>query len=677
MKRPLRIIGITWDSNQWVSYDDSDTFQQKRAFADSRCLGGLMVWAMDQMDQSESNGFGPAPGVTPSQQADANQGSADLLAQNVCYTSDCGAGCRSGTSEVAQMNGQPGQVSTTERCQEGKYESLCCDDGTTMGTCTWRGFRGVGLSCIGGCADGETEVARNTNHHDKKGDYTCNGGQQSYCCSGFKAASKSQLAQAAEEAAKEAAEAAAEQAALDIAAKAFCRVAVPALLAPLELLEDLVPIAGEIADLAEIAATPALIKLCTDEIEKEGKAEFKVFGKEHTLSYHKPTEKPTETRPPESTHESASEKTSSSCVANEKRAGFRATSTTTTITQSVYPTTVRTCYGDRWPQACLHYRSVINRDPIQYRYLTCTDRVFLHPPRPLVDIYSTQHVGDWITGWMQAPGLNCERDEFPPAAIWQGRNNNQWIRLSPKTQNRGAGSLFKLLCLEIPGTHTTNLVHIGNENNGCRPTDHYRVTQVITHPVLSLDFANMPLYPDDGITQNPCWPSALIDDPGFALLLQDPWYNSHENARLEGLSFYSDPPGIFYTEGKVPRPGYYKRGLTSSNNDVDPDDIMMNEGNSTRKATDEELLAHFGYLRCADEDCSAERAALAIESAIIRGSPKTSVPGVMAVTTAVEVAASPTLTSSPEVRVTSVDLPRMTHIPPPNEDLRREVWKDT
>ncbi|KAF2766280.1 hypothetical protein EJ03DRAFT_345213 [Teratosphaeria nubilosa] len=41
---------ITWDSDQWVSYDDSDTFAQKRDFANSRCLGGLMVWAVDQVN---------------------------------------------------------------------------------------------------------------------------------------------------------------------------------------------------------------------------------------------------------------------------------------------------------------------------------------------------------------------------------------------------------------------------------------------------------------------------------------------------------------------------------------------------------------------------------------------------------------------------------------------------
>lgn len=54
-------------------------------------------------------------------------------------------------------------------------QSLCCDDGTTMGKCQWRGYRGVGLSCTSGCVDGETKIVENTNNHGKK-DQTCNGG---------------------------------------------------------------------------------------------------------------------------------------------------------------------------------------------------------------------------------------------------------------------------------------------------------------------------------------------------------------------------------------------------------------------------------------------------------------------------------------------------------------------
>jgi len=67
--------------------------------------------------------------------------------------------------------------------------------------------------------------------------------------------SGSDLKTEAEDAAKAAAEALAEQAALDIAAKAFCRLAVPALLAPLELLEDVIPFIGRLKFLFNISAS--------------------------------------------------------------------------------------------------------------------------------------------------------------------------------------------------------------------------------------------------------------------------------------------------------------------------------------------------------------------------------------------------------------------------------------
>ena len=47
---------------------------------------------------------------------------------------------------------------TRDRCSKKEYRSLCCNDGTTMGKCQWRGYRGAGLSCIQGCADGEIET---------------------------------------------------------------------------------------------------------------------------------------------------------------------------------------------------------------------------------------------------------------------------------------------------------------------------------------------------------------------------------------------------------------------------------------------------------------------------------------------------------------------------------------
>lgn len=37
---------IVWD-NQWMGYDDEETFSMKRAWASGKCFGGTMIWSMD------------------------------------------------------------------------------------------------------------------------------------------------------------------------------------------------------------------------------------------------------------------------------------------------------------------------------------------------------------------------------------------------------------------------------------------------------------------------------------------------------------------------------------------------------------------------------------------------------------------------------------------------------
>ncbi|KAK0612209.1 glycoside hydrolase superfamily [Immersiella caudata] len=41
---------VTWDTNQWVSWDDTVTLKMKVDYANQRCLGGVMVWAVDLDD---------------------------------------------------------------------------------------------------------------------------------------------------------------------------------------------------------------------------------------------------------------------------------------------------------------------------------------------------------------------------------------------------------------------------------------------------------------------------------------------------------------------------------------------------------------------------------------------------------------------------------------------------
>lgn len=43
----LMIKQITWGDDQWMGYDDNETFAMKIAYANNRCLGGTMFWSID------------------------------------------------------------------------------------------------------------------------------------------------------------------------------------------------------------------------------------------------------------------------------------------------------------------------------------------------------------------------------------------------------------------------------------------------------------------------------------------------------------------------------------------------------------------------------------------------------------------------------------------------------
>lgn len=67
---------VTWDSNQWVSWDDTKTLKMKVDYANERCLGGVMVWAIDLDDGTLISSLARAgrsvqPFIDPSQLPDA------------------------------------------------------------------------------------------------------------------------------------------------------------------------------------------------------------------------------------------------------------------------------------------------------------------------------------------------------------------------------------------------------------------------------------------------------------------------------------------------------------------------------------------------------------------------------------------------------------------------------
>ncbi|KAI1454308.1 hypothetical protein F4805DRAFT_469461 [Annulohypoxylon moriforme] len=191
---------LTWDTNQWVSFDDGVTMQQKISKANSLCLGGIMIWSLDQDNAAGDSmndllGIGTGNGVSE-EAAEAFKeqlGNATLqkAIASSCYWSLCGGGCTTGYFDVTEARGQVAGISQNSVCPAGQFQTLCCAPGTTMGTCQWEGFRGVGMPCSPACNDtSATIVARNsnsygTNEGGQTADLTCTGGYQAYCCSGF------------------------------------------------------------------------------------------------------------------------------------------------------------------------------------------------------------------------------------------------------------------------------------------------------------------------------------------------------------------------------------------------------------------------------------------------------------------------------------------------------------
>ncbi|GKT46629.1 uncharacterized protein ColSpa_06810 [Colletotrichum spaethianum] len=129
-----------------------------------------------------------------------------------------------------------------------------------------------------------------------------------------------------------------------------------------------------------------------------------------------------------------------------------------------------------------------------------------------------------LNGWMLAPNLNCQRDEYSPAGIWK--------------QNRGAGQLLKDVCSTAQHKMSPEQgKHLFKAVRNCKRVDSkYIVTRTATTRVMRMRFVNMPNLADDGIPDNPCFPKTLLDDPGFALMTNDPCYNtqpaSKRNTRL-------------------------------------------------------------------------------------------------------------------------------------------------
>ncbi|ORY68195.1 glycosyl hydrolases family 18-domain-containing protein [Pseudomassariella vexata] len=160
---------ITWNSDQWVSYDDADTFSQKKDLAKDLGLGGFLIWAIDQDDEHLS---ALQAVLSPKKLGDlgAAGDKDDWQSSNKhCYITSCDGNCDAGDIKI-----------TDQPCgDDDKRSKLCCplSGAPDPKECTWRGGES-GRWCNGHCHDDEVMMEMN-----KWGNGDgCWDGNKAYCC---------------------------------------------------------------------------------------------------------------------------------------------------------------------------------------------------------------------------------------------------------------------------------------------------------------------------------------------------------------------------------------------------------------------------------------------------------------------------------------------------------------
>jgi chitinase len=178
------VKSVSWNEDQWVSFDDQDTWKIKADFAKSQCVGGVFVWSVDYDDYNHTYSNGLAAALGNPINVDTSSGLSITLADTAtgsqetqdqyCRFINCGETCPNGFTTIVRDDDK-GQIvlDSTECLSPSDVQTLCCPTSTEVPRCQWRGFHNSG-HCNGGCNSGEAELGTIN--------AGCSSGYQSACC---------------------------------------------------------------------------------------------------------------------------------------------------------------------------------------------------------------------------------------------------------------------------------------------------------------------------------------------------------------------------------------------------------------------------------------------------------------------------------------------------------------
>ncbi|EEQ34605.1 symbiotic chitinase [Microsporum canis CBS 113480] len=181
---------FTWYNDQWISYDDADTFKQKIDWANSIGFSGSLIWASDLAHKAITGktNIESALTIKDSQEQlnpDPDTVSSDLngsLAKDCYKFRDIVAldnpqvsTCRSGYTTV-------GYDRATSAGKDGEWgRPWCCPKNSGLKNCQWRGSGG---DCNGQCHPGEIHLDGSSwgGKPGESGTGKCSRGGKALCC---------------------------------------------------------------------------------------------------------------------------------------------------------------------------------------------------------------------------------------------------------------------------------------------------------------------------------------------------------------------------------------------------------------------------------------------------------------------------------------------------------------
>jgi len=236
----------------------------------------------------------------------------------------------------------------------------------------------------------------------------------------------------------------------------------------------------------------------------------------------------------------------------------------------------------------------------------------------------------WLPGSENSGAAYTEWRQF--CTNHDGEAGNRQFHKDDKKEPKRGQVNEDLVSLKKPGKEIKNK----GPNEKSTTTTEYEAR--FTRAVFEMQFDKLwPTMPSQdnnwGLRENPCWPEDIVpNDPGYALLKDDKWYDIAPSKVRDQRSLYAKPPPEEMIEAadgpnrkerphpdddngrnqKPPGNPPSKRAL-----EIIDDGLAIRDVNITRRLTDEEIERDVEIVQCADRTCSKERRALEDEDGVL------------------------------------------------------------